>query len=112
MTIAPGTDDTPSVSATTQSPDPPPAKSQTHTMEMDDEHGDPPPTSPVSLVDDDLLNSGGAVDIEGDLANPTVSSPQNPEGGGVDASIEEAPTCLSLCEAFPESASQTSSGGE
>ena len=87
MAIAPETDDTPSVSTMTQSPDPPPAESQAHAMEVDDEHGDPPPASPVSPVDDDLLTGGGVVDIEGDLANLIVSSPQNPDGGGVDASI-------------------------
>ena len=87
MAIAPGTDVTPSVSATTQSPDPPPAKSQAHVMEVDDEHGDPPPAGPISPVDDDLLTGCGAVDIEGDLANLTVSSPQNPDGSGADASV-------------------------
>ena len=86
IAIAQETDDTPSVSATTQSPDPPPAKSQSHVMEVDDEHGDPPPASPVSPVDDDLLTGSGAVDIEGDLANLTVSSPKNPDGSGLDAS--------------------------
>ena len=87
MAIAPETDDSPSVSVTMQSPDPPPTKSQAHVMEVDDEHGDPPPASPVSPADDDLLTGGGAVDIEGDLANLTVSSPKNPDGGGPDASI-------------------------
>ena len=86
MAIAPETDDTPSVSATTQSPDPPPAESQAHVMEVDDEHGNPLPASPVSPADDDLLTGGGAVDIEGDLANLMVSSPKNPDDGGLDAS--------------------------
>ena len=85
MAIAPETDDTPSVSAITQSPGPPPAESQSHVMEVDDEHGDPPPASPISPVDDDLLTGGGVVDI-GDLANLTVSSPKNPDGSGPDAS--------------------------
>ena len=69
-----------------QSPDSPPAKSQSHAMEVDDEHGDPSPASPISSADDDLLTGGGAVDIEGDLANLTVSSPKNPDGSGLDAS--------------------------
>ena len=68
------------MSATMQSPDPPPAKSQSHVMEVHDEHGDPPPASPISPADDDLLTGGGAVDIEGDLANLTISSPKNPDG--------------------------------
>ena len=87
MAIALETNDTPSVSAMTQSPDPPLAESQAHVIEVDDEHGNPPPASPVSPVDDDLLTGGGAVDIEGDLANLTVLSPQNPDGGGPDTSI-------------------------
>ena len=62
MAIAPETDDTPSVSATTQSPDPPPTESQSHVMEVDDEHGGPPPASPVSPADDDLLTGSGVVD--------------------------------------------------
>ena len=86
MAIAPETSDTPSVSALEQSSDPPPAKSQSHAMEVDDEQADPPPASPVSPVDDDLLTGGGMADIEGDLANLTVSSPKNPDGGGLDAS--------------------------
>ena len=87
MAIAPETDDIPSVSAMTHSSDPPPAKGQAHVMEVDDKDGDPPPASPISLADDDLLTGGGAVDIEGDLANLTVSSPKNPDGGDADASI-------------------------
>ena len=86
MAVAQEMEDTPSVSVLAQSPDPPPAKSQSHAMEVDDEHGDLPPASPVSPVDDDLLTSSGAVDIEGDLANLTVSSPKNPDGSGPDAS--------------------------
>ena len=86
MAIAQETEDTPSVSATTQYPDPPPAESQSHVMEVDDEHGDPPPASPVSPADDDLLTGRGVGDIEGDLANLTVSSPKNPDGSGLDSS--------------------------
>ena len=86
MAIAPETGDTPSASALEQSSDSPPAESQSHAMEVDDEQGDPPPAHPVSPVNDDLLTSGGAADIEGDLANLTVLSPKNPDGGGPDAS--------------------------
>ena len=56
-------------------------------MEVDDEDGDPPPPSPISPADDDLLTGSGAVGVEGDMANLTVSSPKNPDGGGADASI-------------------------
>ena len=86
MAIAPETDDTPSVSAPEQSPNPPPVKSQSHAMEVDDKHGDPPPASPISPMDDDLLTGGEAVNTEGDLANLMVSSPKNPDGSGPDAS--------------------------
>ena len=86
MAIAPETGDTPSVSAPEQSSDPPPAKSQSHTMEVDNKQGDPPPASPISPEDDDLLTGRGAADIEGDLANLMVSSPKNWDGGGLDAS--------------------------
>ena len=83
MAIAPETDDTPSVSAMTQSSDPPPAEGQAHVMEVDDEDGNPPPASPVSPVDDDQLTGGGVVGVEGDLANLTVLS----DGSGADTSI-------------------------
>ena len=79
--------DTPSGSATTQSSDPSPAKGQTHAMEVDDEDGSPPPASPVSPGEDDLLTGGGAVGVEGEMANLTVSSPKGHDGGGEDASI-------------------------
>ena len=82
MAIAPETGDTPSVSAPEQPSDSPPAESQSHAMEVDDEQGDPPPASPISPVDDDLLTDMGVADIEGDLANLMVSSPKNPDGGG------------------------------
>ena len=87
MAIAPGANDTPSGSAMTQSSDPPPAKGQAHAMEVDDEDGDPPPASPISPADDDLLTGGGAVGVEGDMANLTVLSPKNPDGSGEDASV-------------------------
>ena len=86
MAIAPETGDTPSVSALEQSSNSPPAKSQSHVMEVDEEQGDPPPASPVSPADDDLLTGGGAADIEEDLANLMISSRKNPDGGSLDAS--------------------------
>ena len=86
MAIAPETGNTPSVSALEQPSNSPPAENQSHAMEVDEEQGDPPPASPVSHVDDDLLTSRGMANIEGDLANLTVLSPKNPDGGGPDAS--------------------------
>ena len=87
MAIAPVTDDTPSGSAMTQSSDPPPAEGQTHAMEVDDENGGPPPASPISPGEDNLLTGGGAVGVEGEMANLTVSSPKDHDGSGEDASI-------------------------
>ena len=87
MAIAPVADDTPSGSATTQSSDPPPAKSQAHAMEVDDEDGSLPPASPVSPGEDDLLTGGGVVGVEGEMANLKVSSPKDHNGGGEDASV-------------------------
>ena len=74
------------MSALEQSSNGPPAKSQSHAMEVDNEQGNPPRASPISPADDDLLTGGGAANIEGDLANLTVLSPKNPDGGGLDAS--------------------------
>ena len=87
MAIAPVADDTPSGSAMTQSSDPPPAEGQTHAMEVDDENGGPPPASPISPGEDNLLTGGGAVGVEGEMANLKVSSPKGHDGGGEDASI-------------------------
>ena len=87
MAIAPVADDTPSGSAMTQSSDPPPAEGQTHAMEVDGEDGSPPPASPISPGEDNLLAGGGEVWVEGEMANLTVSSPKDNDGGGEDTSI-------------------------
>ena len=49
MATAPGANDAPSESATTQASDPPPTEGQTHAMEVDDEGIRSPLASPVSL---------------------------------------------------------------
>ena len=87
MATAPGADDAPSESTTTQASDPPPTKGQTHAMEVDDEGIGSPPTSPVSPVDNDLLTGSGAIGVEADLAHLMVSSPRGPNGEGEEASI-------------------------
>ena len=87
MAIAPVADDTPSGSTMTQSSDPPPAEGQAHAMEVDDEDGSPPPASPISPGEDDLLTGSGAVGVEGEMANLKVSSPKGPDGGGEDTSV-------------------------
>ena len=53
--------------------------------------GDPPPASPVSPGEDNLLTGGGAVGVEGEMASLKVSSPSGHDGGGEDASMYEAP---------------------
>ena len=87
MAIAPVADDTPVGSARTQSSDPPPAKGQAHAMEVDDEDGSPPPASPISPGEDDLLTSGGVAGVEGEMANLKVSSPKDHDGSGEDTSV-------------------------
>ena len=86
MTTAPGVDDAPSESATTQASDPPPTEGQTHAMEVDDEGTHSHSASPVSTVEDDLLMGGGAIGVESDLAHLTVLSPRSPNGEGEEAS--------------------------
>ena len=109
MAIAPVADDTPSGSTTTQSSDPPPAEGQAHAMEVDDEDGGPPPASPVSPGEDDLLTGGGAVGVEGEMANLKVSSPKDHDGGGEDASVRRpllTSSGMSFCEALLANASR------
>ena len=72
MATAPGADDTPSESATTQASDPPPTEGQIGAMEVDDEGIHSHPASPVSTVEDDLLMGGGAVGVESDLSHLMV----------------------------------------
>ena len=87
MAITPVADDAPSGSAMTHPSDPPPVEEQTHSMEVDDEDDGPPPASPVSPREDDLLTGGGAVGVEGEMANLKVSSPRGHDGGDEDASV-------------------------
>ena len=86
MATAPGVDDAPSESTTTQASDPPPTEGQTHAMEVDDEGICSCSANPVSPADDDLLMGGGAIGVEADLAHLTVSSPRGPDGEGEEAS--------------------------
>ena len=86
MATAPGVDDAPSESATTQASDPPPTEGQTHAMEVDDEGTHSRLASPISTVEDDLLTGGGAIGVESDLAHLMVSSQRSPNGEGEEAS--------------------------
>ena len=86
MATAPGVNDAPSESATTQASDPPPTEGQTHAMEVDDEGTHSHPASPVSTAEDNLLTGGGAIGVESDLAHLMVSSPRSPNVEGKEAS--------------------------
>ena len=87
MAITPVADDAPPVSAMTHPPDPAPVKEQTHSMEVDDGNDGLPPASPVSPREDELLTGGGAVGVEGEMANLKVSSPRGQDGGDEDTSV-------------------------
>ena len=56
-------------------------------MEVDDGNDGQPPASPISPREDEILTSCGAVGVEGEMANLTVSSPRGQDGGDEDASI-------------------------
>ena len=86
MATAPGVDDAPSESTTTQASHPPPTEGQTHAMEVDDKGIHSHPASPISTAEDDLLMGGGAIGVEVDLAHLKVSSPRSPNGEGEEAS--------------------------
>ena len=81
MAITPVTNDTPQVSVAPESRTSPPGEEQTCTMEVDDGDEYQPPASPVSPRKDDLLTGGTVVGVEGEMANPTVSSPGDSESG-------------------------------
>ena len=87
MAITPVADDTLPVSAMTHPSDPPPVEEQTHSMEVDDGDDGPPPASPISPREDELLTGGGVVGVEGEMANLKVSSPKGHDGGDEDAFI-------------------------
>ena len=87
VAITPVADDAPPVSTMTHPPDPPQVKEQTHSMEVDDGNDGQSPASPVSPREDELLTGGGAVGVEGEMANLKVSSPRGQDGGDEDTSI-------------------------
>ena len=87
IAITPVADNAPSGSAAPESLASPLGGEQTHTMEVNggDEHQ--APASPVSPGEDDLLTGNAVVGVEGEMANLTVSSPREGEGGDKGASI-------------------------
>ena len=87
MATTPVADDAPAVSATPESLTFPPVEEQTCSMEVDDGDDSQPPASPISHMEDKLLTGGGAVGVEGEMANFTVSSPRDGDGGDEGATI-------------------------
>ena len=87
MATTPVADDAPVVSAVPESLTSPPGEEQTRSMEVDDGDDSQPPASPVSHREDELLTGGGAVGVEGEMANLTVSSPGGDDGGDEGATI-------------------------
>ena len=92
MPPIPGADDVPSESATAPVSGSPP--SEDTAMEVDKGAAGPPPTSPVSQEDDNLLSGNDVVGVEAGLAHLTVSCPSGQDGEGEEASIVEAPPPL------------------
>ena len=92
MATALGANNAPSESTLAPVSDSPP--SEDHAMEVDEGVVDPPPTSPVSREDDNLLTGNDAVGVEAGLAHLSVSSPSGQDREGEEASIAEAPPPL------------------
>ena len=87
MATTPVAEDAQAVSTTPESLTSPPGEEQTHTMEVDDGGEHQTPASPISHREDELLTGGDVVGVEGEMANLTVSSPRDGEGGDKGASV-------------------------
>ena len=87
MATTPVADNAPAVSTAPESLTSPPGEEQTRSMEVDDGDDSQPPASPVSHREDELLTGGGAVGVEGEMANLTVSSPGGGDGSDEGATI-------------------------
>ena len=84
-------DDAPSDNAIAPIPGPHPDEDPAMEVEIDEGAVGPPPSSPVSRDDDDLLTGNVAARVEVGLAHLTVSSPCGREVEGEEASRVEAP---------------------
>ena len=80
-------DDAPAVSTAPESLTSPPGEEQTCSMEVDDGDEGQPPASPISHREDELLTGGGALGMEGEMANLTVSCPGGDDGSDEGATI-------------------------
>ena len=87
MATTPVADDAPAVSAAPESLTSPPGEEETRSMEVDDGDEGQPPASPVSHREDEFLTGGGAVGVEGEMANLMVSSPGGDDGSDEGATI-------------------------
>ena len=87
-----GANDAPSESTTAPVSGSSPAEDAA--MEVGEGAVGPPPTSPVSREDDDLLDDNEAVEVETGLAHLKVSSPSGQVREGKDTSVTEAPPPL------------------
>ena len=84
-------DDAPPESAVAPDAGSPPNEDPAMEVEIDEGAVGPPPSSPVSRDDDDLLSGNVAAGVEAGLAHLTVSSPSGQEVEGEEASRVEAP---------------------
>ena len=84
-------DNAPSDNAVTPVPGPHPDEDPAMEVEIDEGAVGPPPSSPVSRNDEDLLSGNVAAGVEAGLAHLTVSSPSGQEVEGEEASRVEAP---------------------
>ena len=107
MATALGADDAASESAMAPASDPPPTEG--HAMEVDEEGVVPPPASPISHEDDDLLTGSDAIGVETGLAHLT----SHLLGDGM-VRVRKPPFWRpfphwlnSNCEAVPETASMS-----
>ena len=87
-------EDAPTGDAPAPVPGPPPRED--HAMEVNEGDVGPPPTSPISRDDDDLLSGNVTAGVEAELAHLTVSSPSGQEAEGEEASCTEAPPLLEV----------------
>ena len=81
MAITPAADNALPVSTRPESLTSPPDEEQAHNMEVDNGDEHQTPTSPVSHREDEILIGDTVAGMEGDMANLTVSSPRDGEGG-------------------------------
>ena len=87
MAITSVSNDAPPASTIPESTTSPPGEEQTRSMEVDDGGEHQTPTSPVSHREGELLTGDATVGVEGEMANLTVSSPGDSEGGDEGASV-------------------------